>query len=256
MNRKIGTTVILLAASLASAQPHGGDVVLATEGGRIVTLIDEGSGLKSACTYESEFELGDFTDEPGFDSESGALPANSDLGFTINRALRVWDGAGFDTIPGERIEISWGPLGPVTSPTEDIPVDGFTLGVSSNGEFHYHYDFGLTGPAAPGVYLLSLTLWSDHPDLEASEPLFIVFNKGMDEAVHEEAIDWWLANGAWCGEGACIADFNGDGTVDTRDFVAYLGAWSASDPESDINGDGEIDTRDFIAYLGLWSAGC
>jgi probable HAF family extracellular repeat protein len=54
----------------------------------------------------------------------------------------------------------------------------------------------------------------------------------------------------------CFADFNGDGTVDTRDFVAYLNAWATGDPSADIDGDGLVDTRDFIAYLNLWAAGC
>lgn len=55
---------------------------------------------------------------------------------------------------------------------------------------------------------------------------------------------------------ACSADFNGDGTVDTRDFIAYLNAWAASDPRADTDGNGVVDTRDFIAYLNLWAAGC
>jgi hypothetical protein len=54
----------------------------------------------------------------------------------------------------------------------------------------------------------------------------------------------------------CVADFNGDGVVNTQDFIAYLGAWAAGDPAADTDGNGVIDTRDFIGYLGLWAAGC
>ncbi len=55
---------------------------------------------------------------------------------------------------------------------------------------------------------------------------------------------------------SCVADFNGDGLVNTQDFIAYLGAWSAGDMSADINGDGIVNTQDFIAFLGLWVAGC
>jgi hypothetical protein len=56
--------------------------------------------------------------------------------------------------------------------------------------------------------------------------------------------------------GACVADFNGDGSVNTQDVIAYLNAWSAKDPRADVNGDGSVNTQDFIAFLNLWVAGC
>ncbi|MCC7389058.1 MAG: hypothetical protein IT431_09855 [Phycisphaerales bacterium] len=54
----------------------------------------------------------------------------------------------------------------------------------------------------------------------------------------------------------CPADFNHDGTLDTRDFIAYLAAWAGGDGSADFNGDGAINTQDFIAYLNAWAAGC
>lgn len=54
----------------------------------------------------------------------------------------------------------------------------------------------------------------------------------------------------------CDADFNGDGTVDTRDVLEFLNAWAAGDGRADINDDGRVDTRDVIAFLNLWTAGC
>ncbi len=56
--------------------------------------------------------------------------------------------------------------------------------------------------------------------------------------------------------GGCTADFNGDGTVDTRDVLAFLNAWTSGDARADVNGDGTIDTRDVLAFLNLWNAGC
>ena len=55
---------------------------------------------------------------------------------------------------------------------------------------------------------------------------------------------------------ACAADFNGDGSVNTLDVLAFLNAWVANDAGADINGDGEINTLDVLAFLNLWNAGC
>ena len=57
-------------------------------------------------------------------------------------------------------------------------------------------------------------------------------------------------------ENSCPPDLNGDGAVDTRDFIAFLNAWATSDPLADWNDDGTINTQDFIAYLNDWAAGC
>ncbi len=56
--------------------------------------------------------------------------------------------------------------------------------------------------------------------------------------------------------GDCKADFNNDGVVDSRDFVAFLNAWVAGDARADIDENGVVDSRDMIIYLNLWRAGC
>ncbi len=56
--------------------------------------------------------------------------------------------------------------------------------------------------------------------------------------------------------GGCPADLTGDGVVNTQDFIAFLGAWSAGEPIADWNNDGVINTQDFVAFLGDWAAGC
>ena len=63
---------------------------------------------------------------------------------------------------------------------------------------------------------------------------------------------------------ACVADFNADGTVDTRDVLAFLNTWStertldcsSGDCLTDLDENGVIDTRDVLAFLNAWSAGC
>lgn len=54
----------------------------------------------------------------------------------------------------------------------------------------------------------------------------------------------------------CLPDFNDDGRLDSRDFVAFLNAFTIGDPSADFNGDGSIDSQDFIAFLNAFVAGC
>ena len=54
----------------------------------------------------------------------------------------------------------------------------------------------------------------------------------------------------------CPADLNGDGIVNTQDFLVYLNLWSAGDAAADWNEDGTVNTQDFLAYLNDWVAGC
>lgn len=250
---KIGLAVLAGASTLAAAQPHQGDVVLLVEGGQITS--NDGN-LQPVCSFLGQFGSGDQTNDPGFDSPAGTFPANSQIGFTIVGALREWRDGNFDTIPEERLEMRWGPLGPVVSPPDDTPVDGFTLGVSSSGQFHYHYAMRLTAPADPGVYLLTVRLWSDRSGIAQSEPIYLLLNQDSSQQTVDEAAAWWQANGAWCTADDCTADFNGDGVVNTQDFIAYLNAWSAGEERADINGDGVVNSQDFIAFLNLWTAGC
>jgi T5SS/PEP-CTERM-associated repeat protein len=54
----------------------------------------------------------------------------------------------------------------------------------------------------------------------------------------------------------CPADFNGDGVVNTQDFLSYLNAWAVGDLRADTDGNGTVNTIDFLSYLNLWVAGC
>ena len=46
----------------------------------------------------------------------------------------------------------------------------------------------------------------------------------------------------------CPGDFNSDGFLDTRDWMAFMNAWVAHDPSADFNGDGVFNTLDWIAW--------
>lgn len=69
--------------------------------------------------------------------------------------------------------------------------------------------------------------------------------------------DFSVAGGFWAARAEpCVADFNGDGDVNTIDVLAFLNAWAARDPRADINGDGQVNTLDVIAFLNAWADGC
>ncbi|WKZ26355.1 MAG: GC-type dockerin domain-anchored protein [Candidatus Paceibacterota bacterium] len=54
----------------------------------------------------------------------------------------------------------------------------------------------------------------------------------------------------------CLADWNNDGLVDTRDLLAFLNAWSAKDISADINRDNVVDHLDFGMFVRVWNQGC
>ena len=60
----------------------------------------------------------------------------------------------------------------------------------------------------------------------------------------------------YASQAGCPADFNGDGVVNTLDFLDFLNAFSAGDPRADFNQDGVINTLDFLAFLNAFVAGC
>lgn len=56
--------------------------------------------------------------------------------------------------------------------------------------------------------------------------------------------------------GACIADCNEDGIVNTLDFLCFLNLYNIGDPLADCNADGTINTLDFLCFLNAFNNGC
>jgi hypothetical protein len=54
----------------------------------------------------------------------------------------------------------------------------------------------------------------------------------------------------------CVADVNGDFSVNVQDYLAYLQLYAAADPRADINHSGAVNVQDYLAYLQLYAAGC
>ena len=255
MQSLLGFGVGVVVCSCVYGQ-HGGDVVLDLDkAGAIRTnrVGADGGPPEPARVFASEFGevFKNFADEPGFDSAPGTFPVPSANGFILRRALRAWDGTAFSTIPAERVEVGFGPLDEVSTPIDDVPVTGFTLGVGSNGQWHRHLEFTLTAPASPGVYLLEMSLFSTDPAVAESAPFWVVFNQGQPEDVHDAAVDWAMRN---LPHDVCESDVNADGVVDSRDFFEFLAAFFASD--GDFNEDGLTDSRDFFDFLAAFFAPC
>ncbi|MBK7403348.1 MAG: hypothetical protein IPJ41_01620 [Phycisphaerales bacterium] len=83
---------------------------------------------------------------------------------------------------------------------------------------------------------------------------FRAVDSGSNDTV-EAGVDAFSLSVFACSD-SCVADFNGDGNVNTQDVLAFLNAWNAGSSSADINGDGNVNTQDVLAYLNLWNVGC
>ncbi|MBK7405858.1 MAG: DNRLRE domain-containing protein [Phycisphaerales bacterium] len=54
----------------------------------------------------------------------------------------------------------------------------------------------------------------------------------------------------------CIADWDMDGLVNTRDVLAYLGEWAAASNSADLDQSGNVNTYDLLIFLNYWTSGC
>ena len=215
----ISSSAVLLGAALATGllAPAAGaqhsDIDVSVAGARIVT--DE-----RVYGYDFGEVAGDpyFAGDPGFNADSGSgLPGGSQLLFDIPAAttfglpsaLSYWGGSGpvsFSSPPsGETLRFNFGSAD-ATAGASPSAVGGFSLvTVAADGSLHRHLNSFLNGsdgnndpadgsPPADGIYLVPMVLRSSDPSILPSEPLFIVFNNGLDEAAHDAAIEYVTAN--------------------------------------------------------------
>jgi hypothetical protein len=57
------------------------------------------------------------------------------------------------------------------------------------------------------------------------------------------------------GASPCIADFNGDGGVDSADVEAFFMAWEAGESIADVNADGGVNGDDVGTFFAAWESG-
>jgi hypothetical protein len=60
----------------------------------------------------------------------------------------------------------------------------------------------------------------------------------------------------WAAEGGCIADCNGNGSLNILDFVCFQQKFQAGEQSADINGDGNLNILDFVAFQQKFQQGC
>lgn len=189
----LAAMVLVLGGSTSVLANHAGDIGLENISGKIVTGHHETAGFTAHRVFESEFGnegYPNITEAPGFDSETGTWPTPSSIGFKILDALRFWDGNDFDTIPAERVTISYSvgsTYHSVTTPTTASVVPGLERGVGVGGDWHKHFNFELGSPYTDGVYLLQMELYSTDPSVAKSDPFYIVF--GQAEGANWEEIE-------------------------------------------------------------------
>jgi len=242
---------LLFAAGMtvrASAQPHDGDILLTIEDSRIVTNTAQQPERIFSSTMGIAFP--DFTSDPGFDCEPGTFSVPSRIGFRVLDALRVWNGSDFDAVAGPQMEIAFSTLS-TTTPSTPQTIEGFTLAVGSNGQWHRHLEYTLLSPGGTGVYLLTMELFSTAGGVFSSEPFWMVFNNGSDPNVAEQAMVWvrdrFLSP-------SCDPDVNCDGSADQGDVacivlgVAGDGTCVCGD-DADFNADGSADQGDVAALI-------
>jgi hypothetical protein len=251
---KIGFAVVMLSGSLACAQ-HATDIVLGVQGGVLVTGATRPEGGVEFEKRVFVSRLGEvapnFSSDPGFDCLPGTFPAGTRNGFRIVDALRIWDGSGLETVAPARMNISFVTLN-VDTPLVPGVVEGFTLAVGSNGQWHRHLDFVLEESAADGFYVLTLQLFSTAAAIVPSSNVYIIFNQNMPRSGEEAVVNYITS---LIESPPCPADFNQDGGVDGGDVESFFTAWADAQTAADVNVDGGVDGSDVETFFLVWAAG-
>jgi hypothetical protein len=156
-----------------------------------------------------------FAQDPGFNATttSGLTPGAA-FRFNILSSLSYWDGTGAVSFApvttGESLRLNFG-ANDRTIGGNSSAQSGFTIQtVDSSGAVHRHLNAFLNGsdgntvPAGPGswgagdgvqapvgAYVFSMDLLLDPAGaILKSDPLYVVFNNGLSEELHDVAIDW------------------------------------------------------------------
>jgi hypothetical protein len=253
--------IVMVGAAVPAMAQHAGDIALTVENGRIVTNEQASPGmLTRSRVFRSEFGvLGDhFTQDPGFDCLPGTFPTPGAIGFRIRGPVLRWNGAGLDGSDPASFSIAFASLGPTFSPLCNTVVDGFTINIGSNGQWHRHLEFIHEAPSQPGIYVLELELFTTTAQIGSSRPFWIVFNEEFGEADHTEAVEWVVENLV---PQRCSADFDRDGTVGVPDIFSFLSVWFAGPAtadgwRADFDGSCSIGVPDIFSFLAAWFAGC
>ena len=239
---------------VAVAQIHEGDIAITGVGGIIETgYVDAGTPIFDRRVFDTEFgKLPNWTNDPGFDSPTGAFASRAELGFDVMGPVLEWDDMAFDGVAESKILISKGRVEVETPDSGMQP--GFVFGTASTtGKFHHHLAFELLAPSSDGVYLLELMLWDAASAVSDSEPFFIIFGQNATDDQLADAVMWVETN--LIAE-PCRADMDGDGSLTIFDFLEFQNSFDAGDASADFDGDGSLTIFDFLSFQNEFDAGC
>ncbi|QDU58648.1 hypothetical protein [Aeoliella mucimassa] len=133
---------------------------------------------------------------PGSEQVEFSVPAVRLSGGSESQTLWYWDGIGdvqFGEVPtGHSLGIT-GSVDQLFVDEQSTDLHGFPIATtSSTGSLHQHLLFELAGEGGSdsqdGLYLLPMEL--SMAGLEPAEPVYLLFNKGLDGAVREQAAEW------------------------------------------------------------------
>ncbi len=250
---------VVLASPALSRQVHTGDVILAVQSGRIVT----GGGIVSQGTFVEQRLIGvtlgaqgvpSFSSNPGYDCEPGTFPGGSAIGFNIRDRLWRWGGSAFAPTEGEVMQISSGPSSRVSGAGF---VAGFTLSVSSGGQWHKHLGMllqqGSASSVSDGVYLLEMELFHN-AGVATSRPYYLLFNQNASQGAMSAGEAFVRARVL---PPLQPGDTNGDGRVDFVDLNSVLSSFGVAGQwlGGDVNRDGVVNFLDLNIVLGAFGAG-
>ena len=128
---------------------------------------------------------------------------------------------------------------------------------SSAGDFHSHVDFRLEPNSSDpeetplmGAYGLKLSLSSDNPAIEESDPFFIVFRFGLEEDLFAQALDDFEA--ILSAVEGLPGDFNADGmlTGTDIDLLSVEVQAGTNNAAFDLNADAIVDELDRTTWIG------
>ncbi|MBX3322948.1 MAG: hypothetical protein KF757_08155 [Phycisphaeraceae bacterium] len=208
-----------------------------------------------------------------FDDGSGpALYAGGGFatagGVTVNRVAK-WNGSSWSALAG--------PSGTGTGPSGFLNVEALSVfddgsgsalyvggqyttagGVVVNGIARWNGSAwsGLASPGGMGIAgTCCPTVFDLTPHDDGSGPALFVGGSFL-------TVGGLTANGAAKWQGCavspppCLADINGDGTLDFFDVQLFLSLYAAGNFAADFTGDGTLDFFDVQAFLNLYAAGC
>ena len=211
-----------------------------------VVLVFAAGNEGSCCGIDSVRTPGDVPDI----ITVGATDCNMNITSYSSRGPVSWTGvAGYNDWPY--------PPGKL-KPTISAPGDHTISHSLCSG----YVDFSGTSMATPHVAGCVALMLQANPNLDHYQVKQILKDiaidrgaSGPDNTYGAGFVDAWAAVQA-AADMACQADFNGDGTVNTVDVLAFLNAWNAGDSSADMNGDGTVNTLDVLVFLNTWNAGC